>query len=57
MAGAGAAVLDREVEATREDGKAKPERGPGFLHGAATFFSLNSLCAERNTLARWPLFE
>lgn len=57
MAGAGAAVLDREVEATREDGKAKPERGPGFLHGAATFFSLNGLCAERNTLACWPLFE
>lgn len=35
MTGAGAAVLDDEVEAMSKDGKAKQDREPGFLcHGA-----------------------
>lgn len=36
MSGARAAVVDNEVEAVSEDGKAKQDREPGFLRRGAT---------------------
>ena len=46
MTGAGAAILDHEVEAMSASGKVKQERDPGFLHQGATFSILGGLYSD-----------
>lgn len=60
MTGAGVAILDHEVEAMSEDGKAKQEREPGFLHHRAlyVFWMANiwTVC-ERELHFYWSLLQ